>query len=74
MLLAMNRPDEALTAFEQSDDNWPGRYNTLLGAVHAAEAAGDPDAATDWAERLLEIAPEAERDSTDLVKTLAQRD
>lgn len=74
LLVALDRPDEALAAFKQSDDMWPGRYNTLLGAVHAAEAAGDPDAAAHWADRLLEIAPDAERDSIDPIKTLAQRD
>lgn len=72
LLFALDRPDEALVAFERSDEMWPGRYNTLLGAVHAAESSGDPDAAAHWAERLLEIASSAERDSIDQVKTLAQ--
>ncbi|TVP81763.1 MAG: hypothetical protein EA346_04325 [Thioalkalivibrio sp.] len=74
VLLALDRPGEALAAFEQSDQMWPGRYNTLLGAVRAAEAAGDTDAATSWAARLLEIAPNAERDTIDQAKVLAQRD
>jgi len=73
VLLALDRPDEALAAFERSDDMWPGRYNTLLGAVRAAESAGDADVAERWAERLLEIAPDAERETIDQARTLAGR-
>lgn len=74
VLLALDRPDEALAAFARSDDMWPGRYDTLLGAVRAAESAGDSNTAAHWADRLLEIAPNAERDSIDRARVLAQRD
>lgn len=74
LLLALDHPDEALTAFEQSDGMWPGRYNTLFGAVRAAEATGDPNAAARWAARLLEIAPNAERDTIDRARVLARHD
>lgn len=74
LLLAMNRPDQALAAFERSDGMWPGRYNTLLGAVRAAEASGDEEAAAAWAKRLLEVAPEAERDSLSQARNLAGSD
>ncbi|AGA34705.1 TPR repeat protein [Thioalkalivibrio nitratireducens DSM 14787] len=73
VLLALDRPDEALAAFKRSDQMWPGRYNTLLGAIRAADAAGDAAAATSWAARLLEVAPNAERDTIDRARTLAQR-
>ena len=73
LLLALDRPDEALAAFERSDDMWPGRYNTLLGAARAAESVGDADAAAHWADRLLEIAPNAERETIDQARTLARR-
>ncbi len=74
VLLALDRPDEALVAFERSDSIWPGRYNTLLGGARAAEAAGDPDAALSWAGQLLEVAPNTERDSMEQVQRLGRRD
>lgn len=74
VLLALDRPDEALAAFKRSDRMWPGRYNTLIGAVRAAEAADDPDAAARWAARLMEMAPNAERDTIDRARVLAQRE
>ncbi|RFF28617.1 MULTISPECIES: hypothetical protein [unclassified Wenzhouxiangella] len=74
LLLALDRPDEALAAFERSDKKWPGRYNTLIGAVGAAEASGDPGAAKRWAARLLEVAPAAERKSIRRVRKLASGD
>lgn len=43
LLLALDRPAEALAAYQASDRRWPGRYNTLLGAGRAAAAAGRQD-------------------------------
>ncbi|WP_376694641.1 hypothetical protein [Wenzhouxiangella sp. EGI_FJ10305] len=74
LLLALDRPDEALAEFERSDKDWPGRYNTLIGAVRAARAGDDRDAAQRWAERLLEVAPAAERRSIHPVRKLAGGD
>ncbi|ANB01797.1 hypothetical protein [Ectothiorhodospira sp. BSL-9] len=74
LLLALDRPGEALSAFERSDGMWPGRYNTLIGAVHAAETDNAPEAAARWAMRLVEVAPNAERETIDQARMLAQRD
>jgi tetratricopeptide (TPR) repeat protein len=41
LLLELNRPKEALKAFEQSLQAAPKRRNGLLGAEHAATLAGD---------------------------------
>ncbi len=73
LLLQLGRPEQALAAFETSDQQWPGRYNTLIGAVRAAEAAGDEQAASQWAARLLEVAPEAERGTIAEARELAGR-
>ncbi|WP_152205066.1 hypothetical protein [Marinobacter changyiensis] len=73
LLLALDRPAEALEAYQQSDRTWPNRYNTLEGAARAADLADDTGSAEQWARRLLEIAPETERDSIERIQTLSGR-
>lgn len=63
LLLALDRPEEALAAYEHSERTWPKRYNTLSGAVRAAQAAGDKASADEWRQRLNEVAPDAKRDA-----------
>jgi len=41
LLLAMNRPAEALAEYETSLRDSPGRFNGLLGAAQAAERSGN---------------------------------
>ena len=41
MLLEMNRPAEALTAYEVSLREAPNRFNSLYGAARAAELSQD---------------------------------
>jgi tetratricopeptide (TPR) repeat protein len=61
LLLDLDRPEEALEAYEASNEVWPGRFNTLLGAARAATAAGDEDAARVWYAELIEVAGSSER-------------
>ncbi len=61
LLVALDRPVEALVAYGSSDRTWPQRYNTLSGAAQAAEAAGDEESAALWVRRLRETAPRTER-------------
>lgn len=63
LLLALDRPEEALAAYERSNQTWPNRHNTLSGAVRAARASGDKQAAEAWSQRLREVAPNDERDT-----------
>ncbi|PXX97366.1 tetratricopeptide repeat protein [Halomonas sp. LBP4] len=63
LLLTRDRPAEALEAYRASDEIWPGRYNTLLGAARAAQAAEDDTAAREYYRQLLEIAGDSERDA-----------
>lgn len=63
LLLSLDRPDEALAAYEQSDETWPQRYNTLAGALRAASDAGNTESAQQWKNRLKETAPETSRKS-----------
>lgn len=40
LLLELDRPEEALQAFQAGLDVWPGRYHSLAGAIQAADEAG----------------------------------
>jgi len=71
LLMKLDRPDEALAAYAQGDEIWPGRYNTLVGAVQAARESGDRQTAARWAARLVETAPDSERDSVEMARQLA---
>ncbi len=62
LLMALNRPDEAFEAYRESDETWPGRYNTLLGMARAARQADKPDQAEKAYQRLLDNAGESDRD------------
>ncbi|WP_297794981.1 hypothetical protein [uncultured Marinobacter sp.] len=73
LLLALDRPAEALAAYQQSNRTWPQRYNTLEGAARAADASGNAESAALWSRRLLETAPGTERKSINQIKTLAGR-
>lgn len=63
LLLALERPEEAMAAYRTSDNIWPGRFNTLLGGARAAKAAGDEAANRDFNARLLEVAGDSQRDA-----------
>lgn len=53
ILLQLNRPAEALLAYEASDSIWPGRLNTLMGAALAARLAGEDQKAREYVAKLL---------------------
>ena len=64
LLMELERPAEALEAFQSSLEIWPGRYNSLLGAARAARAAGRDDVARSSYSALLEVAGEVEAPRT----------
>lgn len=62
LLLELNRPADALEAYETSRDVWPRRFNTLLGAARAARGAGDTERARDYYAELVDVVgPTADR-------------
>lgn len=61
LLMELDRPGEALEAYEESDAIWPERYNTLMGAARAARAAGEKSTAQKYYEKLLANAKESSR-------------
>lgn len=61
LLLAVNQPIDALTAYRHSEKTWPGRYNTRLGAAQAALAHGDKQLAKTYYADLLNICGDTQR-------------
>ena len=55
LLLEMNRPKEALTAYESSMINNPNRFNSLYGAGKSAELTGDAEKAKFYFTKLLKL-------------------
>jgi hypothetical protein len=71
MLLEMNRPTQALQAFEASMRVEPDRFHGVAGAARAAELAGDPERARKHYGRLLSIATSADGDRVELRRARA---
>ena len=62
MLLERKRPSEALAEYKAALRNSPNRFDSLYGAGHAAQLAGDSAAANAYFTKLTEIcAPAADR-------------
>lgn len=62
LLMEVDRPGEALEAYEASLEVWPRRYRSLLGAARAADRSGDAEAARGYYEELAELAADAHPD------------
>jgi len=62
LLLAMNKPDKALEAYEADLVKHPNRWNALYGAGLAAERSGNPEKAGGYYRQLLKmISPNSTR-------------
>lgn len=55
LLLELDRPEEALRAYEASLKIWPGRYNAILGAALAAEKVANKTAARRYYAKLVDV-------------------
>lgn len=53
LFMEIDRPDEALEAYEASDNIWPGRLNTIMGAAVSARLSGKNQKARQHIARLL---------------------
>ena len=60
LLLVQQKPAEALQAYEATLKHSPKRFNSLAGAMRAAERAGDGAVAGRYARELLSIAAKAD--------------
>jgi Tfp pilus assembly protein PilF len=61
MLLQLNRPADALAAFETTLKKEPNRFRATYGAARAAEAAGQRQKASTYYRSLLQIAKTADQ-------------
>jgi tetratricopeptide (TPR) repeat protein len=53
LYMDLNRPEEALKAYDSSNDIWPGRLNTLMGAALAAKMTGEKQLARNYFGKLM---------------------
>lgn len=65
LLLELNRPEEALAAYENTLRREPNRARTLFGAAKAAEAAGAADRARLHYSALVELMSDADAERTE---------
>lgn len=70
MLMQMNRPVEALTAFETSLKKHPNRFNGLFGAAAAAEKSDDSAKARIYYRKLISISTQNTSDRPELLSAL----
>ena len=74
MLLELKRPADALAEYKAALKNSPNRFDSLYGAGHAAQLAGDSDAANAYFTKLTEIcAPAADRAELNEAKSYLTR-
>jgi len=65
LLMDLNQPAKALEAYLDSDEIWPGRLNTLMGASLAARMIGNDRVARTHFIRILNRANSPDSDPTD---------
>jgi tetratricopeptide (TPR) repeat protein len=63
LLMELKRPAEAQAAYRRALEFYPGRLNSLAGAMRAAQAAGQDNVARQYAQELLTVVhPSSRRD------------
>jgi tetratricopeptide (TPR) repeat protein len=68
MLLELNKPAEALLAYETDLKKHPNRFNGVYGAAYCSEKTGNKEKAVTYYKQLTTIAPAAEADRPELEK------
>jgi hypothetical protein len=71
LLLELDQPEEALAAFEASQQIEPNRFRGLYGAARAAELAGEQEKAQGYYEDLVALAATADTERPELVEAQA---
>jgi tetratricopeptide (TPR) repeat protein len=66
LLLEQQQPGPALTAYETSLESAPNRLRGLYGAAKAAEAARQPEKATAYFGKLVELTKDADADRVEI--------
>ncbi|WP_323787946.1 hypothetical protein [Psychroserpens sp.] len=68
MLLLLNKPEEALIAYEINLKGHPNRFNGIYGAAIAAKKSGNTDKATLYFKQLIELAKDSNSNRNELVE------
>ena len=68
MLLAMNRPVEALVSYEANLKRSPNRFNGLYGAAIAAKQSGNEEKATIYFEQLLKLTENSNSNRPEIIE------
>jgi tetratricopeptide (TPR) repeat protein len=64
LLMELKRPAEAQAAYRRALEFYPGRFNSLAGAMRAAQATGQENVARQYARELLTVVhPTSRRDA-----------
>ncbi len=71
MLMTMNKPDEALIAFEKNLKINPNRFNGLYGAAIAAKQSGNNDKAMMYFEQLIKLTENSNSDRPEVEEAKA---
>jgi tetratricopeptide (TPR) repeat protein len=66
LLMAMDKPSEALVAYEKNIELSPNRFNGVYGAACAAKRLGDQEKAATYFEQLLNLAEGVNSDRVEL--------
>jgi hypothetical protein len=68
LLLAQQKPADALKAYEATLVYSPGRFNSVAGAMRAAERSGDAAAAQRYARQLLALSAKADTERPEMAE------
>ena len=68
MLLALNKPAEALEAYEVNVKGHPGRFNGIYGAAKAAVQSGNKEKARFYYKQLLELTKTSNSDRVEIIE------
>ncbi len=68
MLLALNKPAEALNAYEVNLKSHPNRFNGIYGAAIAAEKSGNQEKARFYFRKLIELTKNSNSDRPELIE------
>jgi tetratricopeptide (TPR) repeat protein len=71
MLLALNKPKEALEAYEISLKGHPNRFNGIFGAATAAKEVGNKEKTTLYFKQLIELSKDSNSDRRELAQAKA---
>ena len=66
MLLELNKPEEALLAYEENLVGHPNRFNGIYGAAKASKQSGNLEKATQYYQQLIELTKNSNSDRLEL--------